>query len=490
MTGQLAPGSTFDRRSLLRLGGAVAGTVAVSSVATACGSTTGARSGATTVKFWTVTDGPEDAAYQERMYAQFNDDHPDVHIELVTFPPQQFGNALQLAFTGGEDVPDVFRAGSGARLDDVYEKGWAAPLDEFLTEEFTSRFPDYCYVDTDRSPLYRGGHAYTVPRSDPFIHGQRPMYCNADLLEQAGASEPPRTWSEFAELAAKITKDGQGRAFGTSVVADNPAHWVMQCFAGPQPYDNYGPPPINLLDGTPMMSHPSMVATVDFWRQLVTDQVLTTGWESWKPDQAIQHMTSGRLAMYMFPLFHANELRKANPDLNLVLAAPPMPDDGRKGSLAQLSDVGQWFMSSTSQVKEAAWQVLDFLGSVEYQRGAFQELGQTSILPGVYEGIELDAHAVQLREMADELVRNRPDPTFREPAFPAFYADLGAKAPKPLPRELWFSGMTAGGYQAAAEKYDEELAATMATLVDEHGITTEAFTFGDWDPLQDYEQTD
>ncbi|MFW6599965.1 ABC transporter substrate-binding protein [Propionibacteriaceae bacterium Y2011] len=480
----------LSRRGLLRLGGMGAGLAAVSSVVGACSSAgTAGTPNATTVKFWTVADGPEDSAFQERMYEQFNDAHPDVRIELTMFPAAQYGNALQLAFTGGEDVPDVFRAGTGATINDVFEKEWAAPLDEFLTDDFTRRFPDFCYVDTERSPLYRGGHALTVPRSDPFVHGQRPMYCNADILEQAGASEPPKTWSEFAELAAKITTDGGGKVFGTSVVADTPQHWVMQCLAGPQPYQSYGQPPINLIDGTPMMSHPSMIDTVEFWRKLVQDQVLTPGWESWKAEQAIQHMAGGRLGMYFFPLFHANELKKANPDLNLVLAPPPTPDSGRKGSLAQLSDVAQWFMSSTCQVKEAAWQVLDFLGSVEYQRGAFQELGQDSILPGVYEGLELDPISQQKRAMAEELVRNRPEPIFREPGFPAFYAELGSKGPKPQPRQVWFAAMTSGGYAAAAEQYDTELAKTMDTLLEKHELTAEAFTFADWNPLEDYEQT-
>ena len=34
------------------------------------------------------------------------------------------------------------------------------------------------------------------------------FYYRTDLLEDAGFSEPPRTWDEMKEMAARITRDG------------------------------------------------------------------------------------------------------------------------------------------------------------------------------------------------------------------------------------------------------------------------------------------
>lgn len=491
----------LSRRGFLRAGGLTAGAAALTGLAAACspdgpprqsqGNGGGGGGGsATTVKFWTVVEGPDDEAFQRKMFEKFNKDHPDVAVEMQVFPPAQYGNAMQLAFTGGEDGPDVFRVGPGARLNDAYPKGWAAPLDDYLTDDFRNRFPDYCYLKTEVSPLYRDGSAYAVPRADPYVEAQRPLLVNGDLLEKAGFSEPPKTWSEFAEVAGKITRDGGGKVFGTSVVTPN-QHLVIQSFAGPQPYLSQITPPINLLDGKPMLSHPSMVASVEFWQQLNKDKVLTPGFESWKAPQAIQHMAGGRLAMYIFPLFHVNQLRQTNPDLNLVLAEPPMPDDGRKGSIAPVDAAPFWLMSAQSKVKDAAWQVLDFLGSVEFQQAAFLEVKQMSIMEQVYEGIEVDPDTKRLREMAADLVRTRPEPNYRNPKTRDFYTDLQAKGPKPPPADVAFAALTRGTpFKPEAAKYDEAMAAAMEKLFDEHDVSAEDFTFADWDPMQEYQQGD
>ena len=154
----------LSRRSVL--GTALLGAAApfaFSSCSDGKGSGKSSASG-TVVRFWTVVEGPDDEKFQRKMFDAFNSQHGDVQVDMQVFPSAQFGNAMQLAFTGKKDAPDVFRVGPGARLDDAVPKGWAAPLDEFLDDDFTSRFPDYCYKDSAHSPLYRDGHAYAVPR--------------------------------------------------------------------------------------------------------------------------------------------------------------------------------------------------------------------------------------------------------------------------------------------------------------------------------------
>lgn len=122
-----------------------------------------------TVRVWTIpVSGPEDEEFQRRQFDQFMADNPDVDVELTFFPADQFGNAMQLAFTSGEDVPDVFRiaGGAGITLLSAYQRGWVQPLDEFVTDEFRQRFPEWLFNPAN-SPLFVDGEFYAVPRNDP-----------------------------------------------------------------------------------------------------------------------------------------------------------------------------------------------------------------------------------------------------------------------------------------------------------------------------------
>src|SRR5699024_8798767 len=143
--------SSPNRRRFLQLGGSALGLGALAAcvdggepnTTTPTGGDGGSAGG--TVRVWTVPEGPEDEAFQQRMFDQFMADNPDMEVELQFFPPPQYGNAMQLAFTGGEDAPDVFRVGPGARLNDAVPKGWVASIEEFLTDDFRSRFPEFAY---------------------------------------------------------------------------------------------------------------------------------------------------------------------------------------------------------------------------------------------------------------------------------------------------------------------------------------------------------
>ncbi|SEE28160.1 ABC transporter substrate-binding protein [Ruania alba] len=431
-------GGTLSRRSLLHGTGALG----TAGLLAACGgggegggtSTGGGGNGGggkTAVKVWTVPEGPSDEQFQREQFDIFMENNPDIEVELQFFAGDAYGNAMQLAYTGGaEDAPDVFRqSGAGnLLLRDLVSRGWIQPLDEFVTDDFSSRFPDWV-MDPARSPLYVDGELYGVPRPDPRVQALRPMFYNIDILEDFGYSAPPTTWSEYREMAERITTDGDQAVYGT--VGKN--FLVLQRFAGPHPHGGDNQPAISLVDGEPMTADSSFADVVEFGQAMQRDGVFTPGWESWGGTDAIQQMAAGRLAMYMYPIFHANEIRNANPDINLGIAAPPMPDDGMAGTLKPNNNVmGFWFMNSETEVSEAAWRVLDFFGSVEFQQAAFQSERQISLMPAVYDGIDVDPDTEAFRSIAEEIVRIHPDPFLVDPAAEEFYRQLVEKGERPF----------------------------------------------------------
>jgi multiple sugar transport system substrate-binding protein len=65
------------------------------------------------------------------------------------------------------------------------------------------------FVDGTIHPASVGEGLYGVPRS--LDAGM--LYYRRDLLEESGYSEPPKTWEELKEMAAKVVKD-QGTTYG------------------------------------------------------------------------------------------------------------------------------------------------------------------------------------------------------------------------------------------------------------------------------------
>ncbi|WP_353809712.1 ABC transporter substrate-binding protein [Agromyces sp. SYSU T00194] len=478
-----------SRRDFLKFSGAVGGGIAVGALLAACapaGSTSTTR---TTVRLWTVAAGPTDESFLRGQLDAFEQANPAIRVDLQVFPADQYANAMQLAFTSG-DSPDVFRQASGQGIDllSAHGRNWVHPITEFLDDDFTGRFPERVY-DPELSSLFIDGEAYGVPSADPVTSATRLLYYNEEILAGAGFSSAPSTWSEFAEAAEKITRDGGGDVFGTALVGTSPSIFILQNLAGPQPFRDVATSPLSLLTGAPALAEPSTLETVSYLSDLNARGILTPGWESWNSNEAIQQMASGRLGMYMFPNFHAAELRRANPDLPLGIAAPPVPDSGKAGTRAAQDNVlGWWMMGSETESPEAAWQVLDFLGSVDFQRAASSELGDISVMPGVYEGQDVDPDVVRIREIADEIVRYAPNPFLADPSASALYAELLAGQPTPAPRELLFEAITRGSdFRPVAEQYDETIAALLPDALAASGLSDmSAFTFPEWNPLEDY----
>ncbi|WP_165556057.1 ABC transporter substrate-binding protein [Kribbella pittospori] len=488
-----------SRREFLRAGGLLAGAVGLPGLMAACsaGDTpptgSGAGKGKGTVRFWTIPEGPDDATFQRQQIDGFMKRNPDVTVEAQFFPSaEQYGNAMQLAFTGGRDAPDIFRGNtaSGVGLRSVKQRGWIRPITEFVTDDFKSRFPDWVY-DAKHSALFIDKEAYAVPQVDPAVQAVRMLYYNVDVLERFGFGEPPGTWSQMREMASKITRDGGGKVYGMALIGTSlPIVLVLQNLAGPQSYKEDAQPPISLLTGKPAMSEPSVIETIELLQGMHSDNVFAPGWQTWST-QVFQQMAAGRLGMYLGPLFHVKQLRRANPKLKLGIAPPPVPDSGRRGSRAPADDVlGWWMMSAEVRNPEAAWRVLDFLGSVDYQREAFQKQKQISVMDKVYEGIEIDADTKRIREIASQIVRVHPDPYKKDQKAAKFYQDLVTNAPRPIPPQRYLEAITKGSnVRDMAAQYDEKLAAAIAKQLPTSGLhDMSAFTFHDWDPLTDYKQ--
>lgn len=131
------------------------------------------------------------AAYLEQARADFAQQHPDVTVEFVAQPFDQFYTLLGAAIQAGEG-PDVIMFNAGGQIRDRTDA--LVPLDEYVTD------------DRQRLAGWEGfaldGEVFAAPVT---LQGH-PIYYNKALYEQAALDPeaPAATWDEFLDDCATI----------------------------------------------------------------------------------------------------------------------------------------------------------------------------------------------------------------------------------------------------------------------------------------------
>ncbi len=170
-----------------------------------CGSAAGPRStpggsdGRLVVWDWKSGE-PSAASYIEQAKADFAKKHPDVTVDFVNQPFDQYYTLLGAAIQSGKG-PDVILFNGGGQIRDRVDA--LMPLDDYLAED-RQRLAGW-------DAFTRDGRTYASPVT---LQGH-PIYYNKTLYEKAGLdpANPAMTWDEFVDDCAAITKATGARCF-------------------------------------------------------------------------------------------------------------------------------------------------------------------------------------------------------------------------------------------------------------------------------------
>ncbi|MDT0316983.1 ABC transporter substrate-binding protein [Streptomyces millisiae] len=179
---------------------ALAGALAVTGCGSA-GSGSSSGSGDDTLVVWDWKSGDETAAgYVEAARADFAERHPDVTVEFVAQPFDQYYTLLGTAMRTGEG-PDVMLFNGGGQLRDRADD--LLPLDDHVTEDMR-RLAGW-------EAFSRDGTVYAAPVT---LQGH-PIYYNRALYEEAGLDpdDPATTWADFLDDCRTITEETGAACF-------------------------------------------------------------------------------------------------------------------------------------------------------------------------------------------------------------------------------------------------------------------------------------
>jgi multiple sugar transport system substrate-binding protein len=159
------------------------------------------------VKYWHTMSDPE-TAQMEKVIAAFEIANPDVKIETTRYAYNDFKTALVTAVSGG-DVPDT------VRLDIAWVSEFA---DQDALMALDGNMPEF---DVIKEAVFPGplstnfwmGHYYGLPQNT----NTQVLLWNKTMFDSAGIAEAPKTMTEFADVACKLsdkTKEVYGYAQG------------------------------------------------------------------------------------------------------------------------------------------------------------------------------------------------------------------------------------------------------------------------------------
>ncbi|WP_049568721.1 ABC transporter substrate-binding protein [Streptomyces sp. SBT349] len=165
------------------------------------GSNPSSGGGDDTLIVWDWKSGEESsAAYVEAAKADFAEKHPDVTVEFVAQPFDQYYTLLGTAIQAGEG-PDVMLFNGGGQIRDRVDA--LLPLDEYVTED-AQRL-------TGWDAFSEGGTIYAAPVT---LQGH-PIYYNKALYEEAGLDpeRPATTWSDLLDDCDAIAEATEASCF-------------------------------------------------------------------------------------------------------------------------------------------------------------------------------------------------------------------------------------------------------------------------------------
>jgi len=162
-------------------------------------SSSGGSSGKLVVWDWKSGDASA-KSYVEKAKADFAKKHPDVTVEFVAQPFEQYYNLLGAAIQAGKG-PDVVLFNGGGQIRDRVDA--LLPLDEYVGED-KQRLAGW-------EAFTKDGKTYAAPVT---LQGH-PIYYNKELYRKAGLDpeRPAATWDEFVANCQAITKATKAKCF-------------------------------------------------------------------------------------------------------------------------------------------------------------------------------------------------------------------------------------------------------------------------------------
>lgn len=296
-----------------------------------------------TVAEYSSMTGP----YFEDAAKAFEEANPGSDIQIEVVPWDVLLQKLTTDISGNANG-DLSIIGTRWLIDFV-DQGIAAPLDDYMTDEFKARF-----FPVFLEPSVLDGKTYGLP----IAASARAMYYNKALFAEAGIEEVPDNWDELAEAAKKIRALGDDIAGfglqGKEIETDVYFYYAFWAYGGQLVEE----------DGTSGLDTEAGYKAAELYKSLIDAGVTQPGVTSYSREDVQNLFKQGKVGMMITAPFLSKQIKEEAPDLNYGVAAIPAGPDGIRGTYGVTDSI---IMFENSQNKDVAWKFLDMLFTTDWR---------------------------------------------------------------------------------------------------------------------------
>ncbi|MFJ5551438.1 ABC transporter substrate-binding protein [Streptomyces sp. NPDC093225] len=307
-----------------------------------------------TLTFWHGWSAPGEVKAIQENIARFEKAHPNIHVRATgNMTDDKINQSLR---AGGDKAPDVISSFTTDSVGKFCSSGAFVDLNPFLAKSGIDKaalFPkpllDYTQFKGDQCTL-------------PLLNDAYGLYYDNDAFKAAGITGPPKTWSQFTEVAKRLTKP-KGDTYERV--------GVMPVFHG------YETTPMRLAaqwgptyfgaDGTSNLAKdPAFAKMLTYQKGLVEalggyrklEKYRAGFGDEWGAEHPF-HL--GKVAMQIDGEWRGAMAREAGAKFDVRTAPLPVPDD-------RIGDYGKGYLSgtivgiaATSAKQNAAWELVKYL---------------------------------------------------------------------------------------------------------------------------------
>jgi multiple sugar transport system substrate-binding protein len=284
----------------------------------------------------------------EAMAEEFEKNNPDIDVQIEVVNWDNLEQKLTTDVAGGT-APDISIIGT-RWLAGYVQEGIAEPLDQYMTPEFKAKF-----IDVFMSPSVFDGEVYGLP----VAASARAMYYNKAMFEQAGIAEPPATWDELKDAAAKIAALGDD-IYGFGVQGkeiETDAYWYYALWTHGGEL---------LTDGRSGIASEAGIEAANLYKSMIDEGLTQPGVTGYNREGLQDLFKQGRLGILLTGPWLRGQLAEEAPDIDYGIA--PIPEGTTKATYGVTDSI---IMFSSSQVKDDAWKFLEEAAFTDHWRREF-----------------------------------------------------------------------------------------------------------------------
>ncbi|HEB85230.1 MAG TPA: extracellular solute-binding protein, partial [Bacteroidetes bacterium] len=298
---------------------------------------------------------------------------PDTQVTMQPLPEGRSGEEVLIIAAAGETTPDICSSVPPVIVPLLARAGSMIPVDQFPggRELIAERLPPGML----ESFIAEDGKLYQVPwKGNPIM-----VQYNTGILEETGVDSLPRTWSEWNQAAAKVTRDrnGDGRIDQWMADIQIESEWRRRLFDFYTFYIAASEGRTLLVDGR-----------VDFDNQIAVDVMgfFATGFrEGWYPRSLLagDMFLMGYFAAHVTGPWNIAHTERLKPEgFRYAFGPIPVPDD-YEGEPFTFGDPKSIGIFSNCRYPGAAWAFVRFLISRESDRKLLEIADQLPLRDGL-----------------------------------------------------------------------------------------------------------